>query len=93
MLTDGGCQVSDYAAKGTCLYTPCGCRLQRGAMVGCSDRVNTNTFVPQVVQARMWAQGLTIGILIAAGALTHARRAKMYEEGNGMRHTVRLSIR
>ena len=45
----------------------------------------------KVVQARMWAQGLTIGILIAAGALTHARRAKMYEEGSGMRHTVRLS--
>jgi hypothetical protein len=30
----------------------------------------------QVVQARMWAQGLTIGILIAAGALTQAKRAE-----------------
>ncbi|KAH7922541.1 hypothetical protein BV22DRAFT_1037382 [Leucogyrophana mollusca] len=31
--------------------------------------------IPQkVVQARMWAQGLTIGVLIAAGALTHSRR-------------------
>ncbi|KAF8897914.1 hypothetical protein BD779DRAFT_408640 [Infundibulicybe gibba] len=28
----------------------------------------------KVVQARMWAQGLTIGILIAAGALSHSRR-------------------
>lgn len=31
--------------------------------------------VPQkVVQARMWAQGLTIGVLIGAGILTHAQR-------------------
>ncbi|CDO71354.1 hypothetical protein BN946_scf184908.g112 [Trametes cinnabarina] len=37
--------------------------------------------VPQkLVQARMWAQGLTIGILIAAGVLTHAQRARKYEE-------------
>ncbi|EGO02377.1 hypothetical protein SERLA73DRAFT_178283 [Serpula lacrymans var. lacrymans S7.3] len=30
----------------------------------------------KVVQVRMWAQGLTIGVLIAAGALTHAHRAQ-----------------
>ncbi|KAI9001417.1 hypothetical protein BD414DRAFT_474561 [Trametes punicea] len=37
--------------------------------------------VPQkLVQARMWAQGLTIGILIAAGVLTHTQRARKYEE-------------
>jgi hypothetical protein len=28
----------------------------------------------KVVQARMWAQGLTIGILIAAGVITHSHR-------------------
>jgi len=28
----------------------------------------------KVVQARMWAQGLTIGILIAAGIVTHSER-------------------
>ncbi|KAI0005059.1 hypothetical protein BJV74DRAFT_806659 [Russula compacta] len=28
----------------------------------------------KIVQARMWAQGLTIGILIAAGTLTHSQR-------------------
>ncbi|PCH33950.1 hypothetical protein WOLCODRAFT_160477 [Wolfiporia cocos MD-104 SS10] len=28
----------------------------------------------KVVQARMWAQGLTIGVLIAAGVLTHSNR-------------------
>ena len=31
--------------------------------------------IPQkVVQVRMWAQGLTIGILIGAGILTHGQR-------------------
>jgi len=28
----------------------------------------------QVVQARVWAQGLTIGVLLVAGALTHSKR-------------------
>lgn len=36
----------------------------------------------------MWAQGLTIGILIAAGALTHARRQQALDE-HGLRHIVR----
>lgn len=30
----------------------------------------------KVVQARVWAQGLTLGVLIATGALTHSQRAK-----------------
>ncbi|OSX60165.1 hypothetical protein POSPLADRAFT_1058341 [Postia placenta MAD-698-R-SB12] len=30
----------------------------------------------KIVQARMWAQGLTVGVLIAAGVLTHANRAE-----------------
>ncbi len=35
--------------------------------------------MPQkVVQARMWAQALTIGVLIAAGALTHSQRQNTY---------------
>ena len=33
----------------------------------------------------MWAQGLTIGVLIAGGAMTHAQRAKAIDEGP-MRH-------
>ncbi|KAH9853643.1 hypothetical protein C2E23DRAFT_113246 [Lenzites betulinus] len=48
--------------------------------------------VPQkIVQARMWAQGLTIGIIIAAGVLTHSQRAKEYEEEDDhrFRHIVR----
>jgi len=39
--------------------------------------------VPQkVVQARMWAQGLTIGLLIAAGALTSTQRAEALQHRN-----------
>ena len=30
----------------------------------------------QIVQARMWAQGLTVGVVIGAGALTHTQRAE-----------------
>lgn len=37
------------------------------------------TMPQKVVQARMWAQALTIGVLIAAGVLTHAQRVKTYE--------------
>ncbi|EPT03659.1 hypothetical protein FOMPIDRAFT_1046695 [Fomitopsis schrenkii] len=43
------------------------------------------TMPQKIVQARMWAQGLTIGILIAAGALTHARRQQALDE-HGLRH-------
>jgi hypothetical protein len=35
----------------------------------------------QVVQARMWAQGLTIGVLVAAGALTHKNRQEAAASG------------
>lgn len=30
----------------------------------------------KVVQARVWAQGLTLGVIIATGALTHSQHAK-----------------
>ena len=40
------------------------------------------THAQKVVQARMWAQGLTIGLIIAAGALTQGRRIAIAKEGN-----------
>ncbi|KAG5339168.1 Altered inheritance rate of mitochondria protein 38 [Termitomyces sp. T112] len=43
-----------------------------GAIIS-RDKVQTTA--QKVVQARMWAQGLTIGLLIVAGALTQTRRA------------------
>jgi len=44
------------------------------------SRNKYQTYPQKIVQARMWAQGLTIGLIIAAGALTHTKRAKMAEE-------------
>jgi len=38
------------------------------------SRDKYQTPAQKVVQARMWAQGLTIGILIAAGALKHSQQ-------------------
>ncbi|KAK7470252.1 Replication factor C, subunit RFC4 [Stygiomarasmius scandens] len=38
------------------------------------SRDKLQTPAQKVVQARMWAQGLTIGILIVAGALKHSQR-------------------
>ncbi|KAI0082489.1 hypothetical protein K474DRAFT_1655263 [Panus rudis PR-1116 ss-1] len=39
------------------------------------------TTAQKIVQARMWAQGLTIGILIASGVLVHSSRSKALDEG------------
>ncbi|KAI0682907.1 hypothetical protein BC835DRAFT_1397835 [Cytidiella melzeri] len=39
------------------------------------------TMPQKIVQARMWAQGLTVGVLVVAGVMTHARRAKEIDEG------------
>ncbi|TBU49350.1 hypothetical protein BD309DRAFT_947504 [Dichomitus squalens] len=41
----------------------------------------------KVVQARVWAQALTIGIIIAAGILTHSQRSKELESMD--EHNVR----
>ncbi|KAH0828672.1 hypothetical protein J3R83DRAFT_3039 [Lanmaoa asiatica] len=39
------------------------------------------TLPQKAVQARMWAQGLTIGVLIVAGALTHRNRQEAAASG------------
>ncbi|KAF8554497.1 hypothetical protein OG21DRAFT_1484609 [Imleria badia] len=44
------------------------------------------TLPQKAVQARMWAQGLTIGVLIVAGALTHKNRQEA--AANGMRRSA-----
>lgn len=36
----------------------------------------------KIVQARMWAQGLTIGILIATGIITHSQREEAAKHNN-----------
>ncbi|RPD67327.1 hypothetical protein L226DRAFT_529676 [Lentinus tigrinus ALCF2SS1-7] len=71
-----GQKVSDFVS-----------RHQYGVIVGSWATAMAGTFgyimrdpyqtVPQkIVQARVWAQGLTIGIIIAAGILTSSQRAK-----------------
>ncbi|KDQ64181.1 hypothetical protein JAAARDRAFT_52163 [Jaapia argillacea MUCL 33604] len=45
----------------------------------------------KIVQARMWAQGLTVGVMIAAGAIAHANRAKV-EASRGVDHSWRAII-
>ncbi|PPQ83129.1 hypothetical protein CVT25_003706 [Psilocybe cyanescens] len=44
------------------------------------SRQKYQTYPQKIVQARMWAQGLTIGLLIVAGALTHSRRVAYSKE-------------
>ncbi|KZS97837.1 hypothetical protein SISNIDRAFT_198213 [Sistotremastrum niveocremeum HHB9708] len=40
-------------------------------------RDRNQTFAQKIVQARMWAQGLTISVLIAAAVLTHRNRDRL----------------
>ncbi|KXN89459.1 Respiratory supercomplex factor 2, mitochondrial [Leucoagaricus sp. SymC.cos] len=44
------------------------------------SRQKYQTYAQKIVQARMWAQGLTIGLLIVAGALTQAQRKEFAKE-------------
>lgn len=69
-LTQPLFQVSDISSKGA-LFILMGNLPGMGAY-----HLSTR----QIVQARMWAQGLTIALLIAAGALTQTRRAAMAAE-------------
>ncbi|KAF4619584.1 hypothetical protein D9613_004950 [Agrocybe pediades] len=45
------------------------------------SRNKYQTYPQKIVQARMWAQGLTIGLLIVAGALTQTRRIEDARKG------------
>ncbi|GJE84172.1 Respiratory supercomplex factor 2, mitochondrial [Phanerochaete sordida] len=51
------------------------------ALAGAIVMANRHQTMPQkIVQARMWAQGLTIGVIIGAGVLTQSQRQKQFEE-------------
>ncbi|EKM59189.1 uncharacterized protein PHACADRAFT_249462 [Phanerochaete carnosa HHB-10118-sp] len=51
------------------------------AVAGVIVMANRHQTMPQkIVQARMWAQGLTIGVIIGAGVLTHGQREKQFQE-------------
>ncbi|KAF9534571.1 hypothetical protein CPB83DRAFT_203075 [Crepidotus variabilis] len=51
-----------------------------GVAAAIISRNKYQTYPQKIVQARMWAQGLTIGLLIVAGALTHSRKEIAHHE-------------
>ncbi|TFY73360.1 hypothetical protein EWM64_g10652, partial [Hericium alpestre] len=48
--------------------------ISMGIAAGLIMRDRHQSTSQKIVQARMWAQGLTIGVLIGAGILTHSQR-------------------
>ncbi|EKM59779.1 uncharacterized protein PHACADRAFT_181748 [Phanerochaete carnosa HHB-10118-sp] len=53
-----------------------GWALSMGISFGLVARNRYQTLPQKIVQARLWAQGLTLGVLIVAGIATHANRTK-----------------
>ena len=49
--------------------------------------MNLTSVVAQIVQARVWAQGLTVGVLIAAGVVSSLNKPDKIE--GPVRHLVR----
>jgi len=56
--------------------------LSLGAAGAIISRNRYQSVAQKVVQARMWAQGLTVGVLIVAGALTQRQRAEAAKRTN-----------
>ncbi|KAJ8087014.1 Replication factor C, subunit RFC4 [Marasmius tenuissimus] len=77
-------KISDWASRHEYSIIMASWALSLAAAGAIISRDKYQTGPQKVVQARMWAQGLTIGILIAAGALKHGQRAdtaaKKYED-------------
>ncbi|EIW75663.1 hypothetical protein CONPUDRAFT_65908 [Coniophora puteana RWD-64-598 SS2] len=72
-LTTGD-KVSDWATRHQYSIILGSWALSLGIAGGIVARNKYQTIPQKVVQARMWAQGLTIGVLVAAGILTHRKR-------------------
>lgn len=77
-------KISDWASRHEYSIIMGSWALSLAAAAAVISRDKYQTGPQKIVQARMWAQGLTIGILIAAGALKHGQRAetaaKKYED-------------
>ncbi|KAG1744497.1 hypothetical protein EDD22DRAFT_919326 [Suillus occidentalis] len=55
---------------------------------GIISRDRHQTIPQKIVQVRMWAQGLTIGVLIGAGILTHSQRqAALQQRSRSVDHS------
>ncbi|ESK95087.1 ynr018w-like protein [Moniliophthora roreri MCA 2997] len=67
-------RVSDWASRHEYSIIMGSWALSLAAAGAIISRDKYQTVPQKVVQARMWAQGLTIGILIVAGALKHGQR-------------------
>lgn len=74
-------KVGDFASRNEYKLIVGGWAASMAGAFGIIMRNKYQTMPQKIVQARMWAQGLTIGVLIAAGVMTHARRAKEIDEG------------
>ncbi|EDR12278.1 uncharacterized protein LACBIDRAFT_311516 [Laccaria bicolor S238N-H82] len=76
-LTD---KVGDWAARHEYSIILGGWAASLGLAGAIISRNKYQTYPQKIVQARMWAQGLTIGLVIAAGALTQSKRAETARE-------------
>jgi len=74
-------KLGDFAARRQYSLIIAGWATSLGVAAAIISRNKYQTFPQKIVQARMWAQGLTIGLLIVAGALTHSQRLRQAEEG------------
>ncbi|KAJ8517983.1 hypothetical protein ONZ45_g4907 [Pleurotus djamor] len=79
---DTSSKIGDWAARHQYSLILGGWASSLGIAAAIISRDKYQTVPQKVVQARMWAQGLTIGIVIAAGALMHSRRAEAAQHHN-----------
>ncbi|KAF9266269.1 hypothetical protein L218DRAFT_1075240 [Marasmius fiardii PR-910] len=73
-------KISDWASRHEYSIIMGSWALSLAAAGAIISRDRYQTGPQKIVQARMWAQGLTIGILIAAGALKHGQRKNSLEK-------------
>ncbi|KAL0950150.1 hypothetical protein HGRIS_010146 [Hohenbuehelia grisea] len=79
---DTSSKLKDWALRHQYSLIVGGWALSLGVAGAVLYRDKYQTVPQKVVQARMWAQGLTISLLIAAGALTSSQRAEALQHRN-----------
>lgn len=80
-------RVSDWAGRHEYSIIMGGWAASLGVAGAIISRNRYQTTAQKVVQARMWAQGLTVGLLVIAGALTHSKRLESLEHRGNMDHS------
>ncbi|PPR02652.1 hypothetical protein CVT24_002135 [Panaeolus cyanescens] len=79
-------KIADFALRHQYSMIMGGWAASLGVAAAIISRQKYQTYAQKIVQARMWAQGLTIGLLIVAGALTQSRR-KEIAKANQLDHS------